>query len=140
MVFDQLFTAAVTVATLVFTEAAKVHGKKLGEASLEKAGALKQRIKRIFPEKGAAIEPTGQQPEFNQVFLAIKSAAEMEPTIKQAVYELEAAVKNDDSEIARRIQVYIKKSELQAPVFINNTKVADKNVFQGNNTFINPTF
>jgi hypothetical protein len=57
MVFDPL-TAAVTVATLVLTEAVKVPGKKLGEVSLEKAGTLMTLIKSKVTGKPLAIAPS----------------------------------------------------------------------------------
>lgn len=141
MVFDPL-TAAITVATLVLTEAVKVPGKKLGEASLEKAGALANLIKSKFPSKSLAILPDGEQTvDVGQAFLEVSSSAKEYSDVAQAVQELAAAVQSDDSEAAKEIQAKAKTFEAQTPIIINNEKLADsiKNVFQGN-IINNPTF
>lgn len=141
MVFDPL-TAAATIATLVLTEAVKVPGKKLGEVSLEKSGALVQLIKSKFPGRSLAIAPDEDQPiDIGQAFLEISSASKEYSDVAQAVQELAASVQNDDSEVAQNIQAKAKTFEAQAPTVVNNSKLADsfKNLFQGN-IFINPTF
>jgi ribulose kinase len=141
MVFDPL-TAAVTVATLVLTEAVKVPGKKLGEVSLEKAGTLMTLIKSKVTGKPLAIAPSPDQSvDIGQVFLEVSEAAHSHPDVAQAVQELAAAVQQDDSEMAQQIQNQAKAYEAQAPTVINNEKLADsiKNLFQGN-IINNPTF
>lgn len=141
MVFDPL-TAAVTVATLVLTEAVKVPGKKLGEVSLAKAGTLMTLIKSKLAGKALAIAPSPDQSvDIGQAFLEVSETAQKHPDVAQAVQELAAAVQQDDSEVAKEIQTQAKAYEAQAPTVINNEKLADsiKNLFQGN-IINNPTF
>ncbi|MBD0301887.1 MAG: hypothetical protein ICV85_06800, partial [Tolypothrix sp. T3-bin4] len=55
------------------------------------------------------------------------------PEIAQAVVEVEAAVNNDQSEIAKEIKKLVEQINSH-PSVVNNAKLADeiKNVFQGN--------
>lgn len=126
-------TGAITIATVVLTEAIKVPGKKLGEVVLEKAGQLVRLIGDRFPNV-KVIEPDGQQPlDYGQAYLEIEAAAKADSEIAKAVLEVETAAKTDPL-FAQQFQALADAVKSQPPTVQNFTKLAEyiKNVFQGN--------
>jgi hypothetical protein len=128
MVTVTLTAVATAIATTLSTKALERTGENIGDALWKLIDKLRQ--------KNKAPSLTSDEPQrldYGQAVLELKAAADADPEIAQAVVEVEAAVNNDQSEIAKEIQKLAAEIKSQ-PSVINNVKLADeiKNVFQGN--------
>ncbi|WP_029633850.1 hypothetical protein [[Scytonema hofmanni] UTEX B 1581] len=136
MVTVTLTAVATAIATTLWTKAQEKIGENVGDATWTLGGKLieKLREKKKSPLLTSAVE--GNEPQrldYGQAVLELKAAADADPEIAQAVVDVEAAVNNDQSEIAKEIKKLVEQINSH-PSVVNNAKLADeiKNVFQGN--------
>ncbi|MDZ7956729.1 MAG: hypothetical protein RMY34_02275 [Aulosira sp. DedQUE10] len=105
-------TAVVTaIATTLSTKALEKTGENIGDALWKLIDKLRQKNKS--PLLTSAVD--GNEPQrldYGQAVLELKEAADADPEIAQAVVDVDAAVNNDESEIAKVIQN--KAAEIQS--------------------------
>ncbi|BAY91754.1 MULTISPECIES: hypothetical protein [unclassified Tolypothrix] len=124
------------IASILWNKAQEKIGENIGDAVWTQSGKLidKLRKKNKLPLLTATVEADEtQRLDYGQAVLELKAAAEQDPEIAQAVVDVEAAIKNDQSETGKEIQKLVKEITSN-PSVVNNAKLADeiKNVFQGN--------
>ncbi len=129
------------IASILWNKAQEKIGENIGDAVWTQSDKLidKLRKKNKLPLLTATVEANEtQRLDYGQAVLELKAAAEQDPEIAQAVVDVEAAIKNDQSETGKEIQKLVEQITSN-PSVVNNAKLADeiKNVFQGN-TFSGP--
>ncbi|MDZ7992910.1 MAG: hypothetical protein RM022_023960 [Nostoc sp. EfeVER01] len=136
MVTVTLTAVATAIAATLWTKAQEKIGENIGDATWTLGGKLIEllRQKNKSPLLTSAVE--GNEPQrldYGQAVLELKTAADADPEIAQAVVGVEAAVNNDQSESAKEIKKLVEQINSH-PSVVNNAKLADeiKNVFQGN--------
>jgi hypothetical protein len=130
---EPLTSAAIAIATLIFTKASEKSGEKLGEAISTQAGKLLQLIKSKSLPKTSAIETT-QPIDYGQAVLELATAETTDPELAQSVQELVAAVQADPK-LAQVVSAYAEALRKSQPSTVQNySNLAEeiKNVFQGN--------
>lgn len=80
----------------------------------------KLREKKLVPRLIEAVDATEPQPlDYGQAVLELTEAAKKDPEIAQAVLDVEAAVNNDQSETAKKIQKLAEEIKNQSLVVKN---------------------
>ncbi|WP_414575781.1 hypothetical protein [Anabaena sp. CCY 9402-a] len=121
----------IAVAGVLWTKVQEKTGENIGDVLWTAPGKLIELLRR----KNKAPSLTSNEPQrldYGQVVLELTQAAQ-DPEIAQAVVDVEAAVNNDQSEVAKEIKN--KAAEIKShPSVVNNAKLAEQihNVFQGN--------
>ncbi len=121
-------TAVVTaIATILLTKPLEKIGENIGDATW----TLGSKLIELLRQKHQAPSLTGdveanepQRLDYGQAVLELQAAAQ-DPEIAQAVVEMEAAVNNNQSEIAKEIQKLAAEIKSQPSVINNFAKLAD---------------
>ncbi|MDX2211967.1 MAG: hypothetical protein SFY66_01640 [Oculatellaceae cyanobacterium bins.114] len=136
---EPLTSAAIAIATLIFTKASEKTGEHLGEAISTQVSKLIQLIRKKPLVKMGAIEQPEQTIDYGQAVLELEEAGKADPEIFQAIQAVATAVQAN-SKLAQQITDFAKGLEQSHPATVQNYgKLAEeiKNVFQGN-TFTSP--
>ena len=123
MVTVTLTAVATAIATTLWTKAQEKIGENIGDATW----TLGDKLIGLLRQKHQAPSLTSNEPQrldSGQAVLELQAAAQ-DPEIAQAVMDVEVAVNNDQSEIAKEIKK--KAAEIQSqPSIVNNfAKLAD---------------
>ncbi|MEH1999981.1 MAG: hypothetical protein V7L00_14740 [Nostoc sp.] len=141
MVTVTLTAVATVIATTLWTKAQEKIGENIGDTTWTLGGKLigLLRQKNKSPLLTSAVE--GNEPQrldYGQAVLELKAAADADPEIAQAVVEVEAAVNNDQSEIAKKIKH--KAAEIQSnPSVVNLVNNGEIKNLLVNSVFNAPT-
>jgi predicted nucleic acid-binding Zn-ribbon protein len=113
--------AAISSNPLVSKPLEKI-GENFGDLIWTQVGKLitKLREKKLVPRLIEAVEANEPQPlDYGQAVLELTEAAKKDPEIAQAVLDVEAAVNNDQSETAKKIQKLAEEIKNQSSVVKN---------------------
>jgi len=124
MVTVTLAAVATAIATTLSTKALEKTGENIGDALWKLIEKLQQ--KKKSPLLTSAVE--GNEPQrldYGQAVLELQSAAAQDPEIAQAVVDVEVAVNNDQSEIAKEIKKKAAEIQSQPSVINNFAKLAE---------------
>jgi hypothetical protein len=89
---EPLTTAAIAIGTIMGTKALEKAGEKIGETLSNKIGRFLSALKKQSPQTATAIEKAPEQPlNYSQVEQEVKSAANANTEVNQAIQELVAA-------------------------------------------------
>ncbi|OCQ99996.1 hypothetical protein BCD64_02645 [Nostoc sp. MBR 210] len=116
-------TAISAVATTLLTKAVEKTGENIGDVLWTAPGKLIE----LLRQKNKAPSLTSNESQcldYGQAVLELTQAAQ-DPEIAQAVVDVEAAVKNDQSETAKEIKKLADEIESQPSVVKNFTKMAE---------------
>ncbi len=128
MVTVTLTAVATAIATTLWTKAQEKIGGNIGDATWKQSGKLieKLREKKKSPLLTSAVDGNEPQPlNYDEAVLELKAAADADPEIAQAVVDVEAAVNNNQSEIAKEIQKLADEIKSQPSVVNNFAKLAE---------------
>lgn len=114
-------TAIATIATTLSTKALEKTGENIGDALWKLIDKLKQ--KNNLPLLTSAVEANEpQRLDYGEAVRELTAAAAQDPEVAQAVVDVEAAVNNNQSEIAKEIKKLVAEIKSQ-PSF---AKLADE--------------
>jgi hypothetical protein len=121
---EPLTSAAIAIATLLFTKASEKSGEKLGEVISTQTGRLLQLIKRKSLPKTSAIE-TAQPIDYGQAVLELETAAQSDAELAQTIQQL-AAIIQANPQLLKQIQATANAVESEPAIVQNQTKLAEK--------------
>ncbi|QLE49276.1 hypothetical protein FD724_15000 [Nostoc sp. C057] len=127
MVTVTLTAVATAIATTLWTKAQEKIGENIGDATWTLGGKLigLLRQKDQAPSLTSAVEANEpQRLDYGQAVLELQAAAQ-DPEIAQAVMDVEVAVNNDQSEIAKEIKKKAAEIQSQSSIVNNFAKLAD---------------
>ncbi|MBD2596150.1 hypothetical protein H6G74_17720 [Nostoc spongiaeforme FACHB-130] len=123
MITVSLTAVATAIANVLWTKAQEKIGENIGDVLWTAPGKLIELLRR----KNKVPSLTSDEPQrldYGQAVLELTQAAQ-DPEIAQAVLEVEAAVNNDQSEVAQEIKNKADEIKSQPSVVKNFTKMAE---------------
>ncbi|MFN6539935.1 MAG: hypothetical protein RM021_026800 [Nostoc sp. EkiNYC01] len=128
MVTVTLTAVATAIATTLWTKAQEKIGENIGDATWALGGKLIELLRQKNKSLLLTSAVEGNEPQrldYGQAVLELTEAAQ-DPEIAQAVVEVEAAVNNNQSEIAKEIKNKAAEIQSQPSVINNFAKLAEE--------------